>query len=193
MLQLAEDLNLDELEAARLYFQSQSETDTTGRSPRTISTVRFHQRRRWLLDCLRLVLQNAGDVDQDEIVRAGLQGFVDRVLAPPQGSTTRIYIGKCLSSMGDIKSWLQGLADKVNTASVINQGSPEFLEMVEFQQASLVTQHELLGVILVYLIKQNYSTSADFEQLLATLRKVDKYDNLLREHHSPSKYCVCGL
>lgn len=192
-LQLAEDLNLDELEAARLYLHSQSETDTTGRSARTISTVFFHQRRRWLLDCLRLVLQNTGDVDQDDILRTGLQEFLDRVVAPPPGSTTNTYIGRCLSSMGDIKSWLQGLADKVNTASVINQGSSEFSETVEFQQASLVTQHELLGVISVYLIKQNHSTLAYFDQLLATLRKVDRYDNLLREHDSLSKYCACGL
>ncbi|CAG8973182.1 hypothetical protein HYALB_00008774 [Hymenoscyphus albidus] len=179
VLQLAEDLNLDELEAARLYFHSQSIADVTGESARTTSTIEFHQRRRWLLDCLRLLLQNAGDVDQDEQLRAGLQDYVDRLVAPPLGSNTRQYAGKCLSRMADIRSWLQGLADRLNTASVVKQGSPEFLKMVEFQQSSLVIQHELLGVILVYLIKQNYSVLVDFELLLATLKKVDKYDDLL--------------
>ena len=82
--------------------------------------------------------------------------------------------------MGGIKGWLQNLADKVNSTSVLGQGHRvELLETIEYQRVSLVQQHESLGVIVLYLVKANYSIVADFEQLLDIVKKADKYDNLL--------------
>jgi nuclear pore complex protein Nup205 len=183
VLQLADDLNLDELDAAQLFLLCQGETDTTGRPARTISIVRFHQRRKYLLDCLRIILQLAGDVDLDETLRGGFQDFVGRIVAP-QVSSTR-YLQRCITSMGDIKSWLQRLADRQSTASVLNSGQQgDEIEMIEFQRSSLVTQHELLSVISLYLVKQNFSAQADFDLILDTLKNADKYDHLLREHYS---------
>ncbi|KAF4634335.1 hypothetical protein G7Y89_g3782 [Cudoniella acicularis] len=182
-LQLADDLNLDEREAARLFLQSQDEAEPSGRPARTISIIRFHQRRKFLLDCLRMILQQADDEEQDEGLRIGLGGVISSILLQ-QGSSPR-FVQKCLSSMADIKSWLQGLTDKFNGASILGQEQqPEFLEIIEFQRASLVMQHESLGTILHYLVKQNHSTLEDFELVLDTLKKADKYDNLLRERTS---------
>jgi nuclear pore complex protein Nup205 len=36
-----------------------------------------------------------------------------------------------------------------------------------------------LGIIVFYLVKQNYTVVADFEFVLGTLKTVDKFDNLL--------------
>jgi nuclear pore complex protein Nup205 len=188
-LRLADDLNLDELDAAQLFLFCQAETDTTGRSARTISIVRFHQRRKYLLDCFRIILQLAGDVDLDETLREGLQDFVGRVVVPQSNSPR--FLTRCIKGMGEIKSWLQRLADKQNTASVLNPGQQgEDLEVIEFQGSNLVGQHELLSVISLYLVKQNFSAQTDFDLILDTLKKVDKYDHLLREHYSPNQCLV---
>ncbi|RDL39756.1 Uncharacterized protein BP5553_04096 [Venustampulla echinocandica] len=183
-LQLADDLNLDERDAARLFLQSQAEADSTGTPPLTMSVIRFHLRRRRLLECLLVILQQAANADQDDVLRAGLQEFVIKIVQP-HGSTVR-YANQCLSSMAGIKALLQSLADKLNSASVLGQEQqPDLLERVEFQRGSLAMQHELLGVILFLLIKQNYSPLEDFELVLDTLKKADKYDNLLL-HYIPA-------
>ena len=177
-LRLADDLNIDELDAARLFLDSQDETDTSGQPAHTAAIIRFHQRRKHLLDCLQTIVQVAADIDQDDTVRDVLQEFVRRIVLP-QGSTTR-YTQKCLSSMGDIKTWLQSLADKMNGASVLGQSQqPDFLEAIQFQQTSLVTQHESLGLIVLWLVKMNHSVMADFDLVLDTLKRADRYDNLL--------------
>jgi nuclear pore complex protein Nup205 len=177
-LRLADDLNIDELDAARLFLDSQDETDTSGQPAHTASIIRFHQRRKVLLDCLRTIVQLAADIDQDDIVRDVLEEFVRRIVFA-EGSTTR-YIRKCLSSMGEIKTWLQSLADKLSGASVLGQAQqPDFLEAIQFQQTSLVMQHELLGLIVFWLVKLNHSVMADFDLVLETLRIADRYDNLL--------------
>lgn len=186
-LRLADDLNIDELDAARLFLDAQEETDSTGRPAHIISIIRFHQRRKFLLDCVRTIVQLAADIDQDEAVRDVLLEFVRRIVAPP-GSTTR-YVSRCLSSMGDIKIWLQGLADKVNSASVLGQvAQSEISEAIQFQQTSLVMQHESLALIVFWLLKLDHSVIADFESVLDTLKRADRYDNLLCKP-APQKYC----
>ncbi|KAG9234772.1 nucleoporin Nup186/Nup192/Nup205 [Amylocarpus encephaloides] len=190
-LRLADDLNLDELDAAHLFFQCQSETETAGRPAHTIAIIRFHQRRKWLLDCVRSILQIAADVDQDEDVRLGVQAFVDRLtgLGTAQGSPR--YLVKCFAGMTDVKQWLQRLAEKVNTASILNQGQQaDFVEMTEFQQVNLVTQHEILGLIAFYLVKLNHCKASDFDIIIDTLKKIDKYDNLLLHYFPPLAACI---
>jgi nuclear pore complex protein Nup205 len=179
-LQLADHLNLDELDAARIFLEVQSETDSSGRSSLTNSIIRFHQRRKVLLDCLRLTLRLSADVDREGHIRASLQALIAQVVQS-QNAPSR-YIQRCLSSMGDIKSRLQDLVEKLNSASILGQSQQaELLQTIEFERGSLVKQHESLGIVLLYLVKENYSVLADFEWTIDHLRKADKYDNLLCE------------
>ena len=182
-LQVADELNLDELDAAQLFLESQREAEESGRPIVTCALIRFHQRRKYLLDCLRLLLQVSADVNLDDDIRSDLQRVVINILEPgePRKSSSS-YVQRCLSSMGDIKWWLQNLADKLSSASVLGQGQQSILlETIEYQRISLVKQHESLGIIVLYLVKENHSDMADFELVLATLKKMDKYDNLLCE------------
>jgi nuclear pore complex protein Nup205 len=181
---LADTLDLDELVAARFLLESQGEAESTGRSLLTCSIVRFHQRRKELLDCIRLIFELAADVNREENERDGLLHLADQVVKPqnPSDASSR-FVRRCLTSMGDIKSWLHKLAEISSTGSVIGQQS-DVAETIEYQRVSLVKQHELLGVIVFYLVKQNYTTVADFEFVVDTLKKVDKFDSLLCEQSS---------
>ncbi len=126
-----------------------------------------------------LILQNAADVDQSEDVQDSLQKQVVRIVQP-EGTSRNQYMQKCLSSMTDIKQWLQRIAERMNSASVLGQGQqPEVLETIEYQRTSLIKQHESLSIIALYLIKQGYSSKAEFESVLESLKKAEKYDNLL--------------
>ncbi len=173
-------MDLDELDAARIFLEAQNETDASGRPALTNSIIRFHQRRKCVLDCFRTLIQLSADVNQEDELRADLRAIIAQIVEP--GDIKLRYTQRCLLCMGDIKPWLQRLAEKLNGASVLGQGQHlEVLETIEYQRVSLVKQHESLGVILLYLAKEGHSVVKDFEQVLETLRKADKYDNLLCE------------
>lgn len=132
----------------------------------------------------------AEDESADDDLTAYVQSVVGEIIRPQTGSAT--FIRRCFTSMEDIKKWLKSLAERLSGASVIAPGQQQdTLEMIEYQRVSLVKQHESLGVIAFYLGKhKNDGTGqeqdktaglADFELVLNTLRKADKYDNLLRE------------
>lgn len=179
-LQVADDLNLDELEAARICLESQTDSETSGRSLHICAILRFHQRRKYLLDCLRLMLQLANDIYREEEVVDAFKGEIAKIADDSPSDATK-YVRRCLTSTTEIKAWLQKLADKLNTASVIGGQQEELKEATEYQRVSLVEQHESLGVIIMYLVKMDYSNTTDFEVVLETLRTVDKYDHLLRK------------
>lgn len=182
---LADTLDLDELAAARILLEAQGESESTGRSLLTCSIVRFHQRRRVLLDCLRLTFELASDVDRVETERDGLLHLIAQVVKPQDPTKDLLrYVRRCLASMSDIKTWLHKLAEIVNTGTVTGQHS-DVLETIEYQRVSLVKQHELLGVVVFYLVKQGHTVVADFELVLDTLKKVDRFDSLLREQTIP--------
>lgn len=85
--------------------------------------------------------------------------------------------------MGEIRSWLGELAVKkqIEAAKIVEDNpDPEKEETLDYLRASLVKQHESLGVIVSYLAK-NYPDAADFDSVLEALKGMDKFDNLLRK------------
>jgi nuclear pore complex protein Nup205 len=127
-----------------------------------------------------VILQLSADINQDDQLRADLRAIVNDIVQPEVPPLR--YTQRCLSSMTDIKSWLQRLAEKLSGASVLERlQHVEVLQMLEYQRVSLIKQHESLAVILVYLVKESHSVATDFDQVLETMRKADKYDNLLCE------------
>lgn len=146
------------------------------------SIIRFHNRREILLDCLKISLDLTQGVGPGGPIIAEeggdlVQKFIASVLNAPQGSSQ--FIRKCLSAMADCKKWLHDLTDKIQSASVLGQSqSPDYAEVFQFERLKLVTQHELLGVIVHYLAK-SHSGLTDLEYLLNTVKSIDKYDNLL--------------
>jgi nuclear pore complex protein Nup205 len=181
---VADELDLDELHACEILLQAQDESESSGQSLETCSVIRFHQRRRIMLECLRLILFLLDDVDQNEVVRDWLREYLTSDVIEFKGvpKNPKSFSSRCLSSMADIEVWIQVLADFLTTTNQQKEQlgpKEQVVEVREFQRVSLMRQHELLGVINLYLVKQNYSNEAEFELLLRKLQSVDKYDNTL--------------
>jgi nuclear pore complex protein Nup205 len=185
-LQVADDLDLDELDAARICLEAQPDSKTSSRSLNICSILRFHQQRKYLLDCLRLILQLADDVGgSNHALVEGFRSVIAEVVQAqdPSNNSTK-YVTRCLTSMSDIKAWLQKLMDRLSGASVIGkEWQPELEEVVEYQRVSLVGQHETLSIIVLYLVKMDYSSVSNFELVLERLRTADKYDHFLRKYN----------
>lgn len=187
-IQLADALDLDEIESARILIASQADAEVLNRSVHESAIIDFHERRQFLLECLRLVLKQSTDVDSDEDIRQCCLEIVALVLNTKDGPARNgsLYMRKCLSAMAGLERWLLNLAEKVQSASILEQvETSDVAEIITFQRISIRQQHESLGAIVCLLIRANHTSLEDFYILLDTLRKLDKYDVIL-VHYIPS-------
>jgi nuclear pore complex protein Nup205 len=190
-LKVADDLDLDELESARILLDCDAEGDpeTQSRPLWECAVIRFHQERRYLLDCMRLCLEIA----PDEELEPGLQDAFGAIAeekvfrVPPPGSrpgdAVKKVIPRCMEAMQSVRSMLQGMMDKAAARNVLQQASlvraPENQETYDFSRSSLVEQHECLAAILHAAVEKRHATDKDFQDFIKLLQKVDKYDHFL--------------
>ncbi|KAL8371137.1 hypothetical protein RB595_001132 [Gaeumannomyces hyphopodioides] len=183
-LQLADEVDLDEIEAAKLLLESQDSQITLGRPLLECALIRFHQQRKYLLDCMRICIQLADDDRLDDSVQQDMGEIVAQYVfgAPTPGAPSapadQKIVPRCMSAMMLIKQWLQKLSDKILLAQTSGSRPPE-LETIEFCRLSLIQQHENLAVILCTAIEKRHADVSNFEALLHLLKKADKYDHLL--------------
>ena len=191
-IQLADALDLDELESARLLLIAQQEAETLDRSALASAVIHFHENRQFLLECLRLVLRQSVDVDCEEGVRDVLRQLVSLVLDTKDGPARNgsVYAQKCMDTMSLAEKWLLALAERVQSTLTLGQTTtPDFDEIMEFQQLSLNQQHESLGAVLTYLVKANHTGVEDFHKLLDHLPSLDKWSSVAI-HYVPI-ICAC--
>ncbi|KAI9716272.1 MAG: hypothetical protein M1812_005497 [Candelaria pacifica] len=187
-LQLADALDLDELEAARLYHSATADAEELDRSVLESSIITFHERRQFLLECLRLILKQSVEPDSDGPSRDLSKEVVTLILGTKDrpGQNGSPYSRKCASSMLDIEKWLANLNERAHSALILGQAQlPQFTEIMAFQRLSLIRQHESLGAIISYLIKSNHTNVEEFEALLSTTKSLEKYDIIL-VHYIPA-------
>ena len=185
--QVAEALDLDEIESARLLLDAQEDAESVGRSVVASSVIQFHQRRGWLLDCLRLVLTQATNVDIEEDLRDAAREVLGLILDTKSGPARNgsLYIRRCLDAMYEIEKWTQALVERIQGVLALGQTStPEFDEVMSFQRQSLDQQHESLGAIVYSLIKANYSGVEDFIKVLDYMPNMTRW-NALALHYVP--------
>ncbi|EAW17534.1 nuclear pore complex Nup192/Nup205 family protein [Aspergillus fischeri NRRL 181] len=186
-LQLADALNIDELEAAVLFFAAQEEAQILDRPPLIAAIMRFHERRHFLLECLRLILQESFEVER-EVTQALMQDMVAFVVEIKTGPlrNASLFARKCMKSMEDIEGWLLLLGEQIQKASIVGQVEDrDVMEAIEYQRSSLQQQHESLGAILCYFFKGPYTSPEDLRVLLNRLRKLERFDGLLL-HYIPA-------
>ncbi|CAI4219128.1 unnamed protein product [Parascedosporium putredinis] len=182
VLNLSDELEINELEAASLVLDSQDDPGILGRSLLECSIIRFHQHRKYVLDIIRLLveLDREAETETGPVYEYATQYLREGVFA--SNGAQRI-ISRCMTAMKDIRNWVQKLNDKITAAAVLagvptSQLSGE-LETVDFSRVSLIQQHELMAVIMCRAIETNLGQEDDFKALLAELKATDKYDCLL--------------
>ena len=178
---LADTLDLDEIDSARLLLKSQEDARLFDRSSATLAVIQFHERRGYLLECLRLLLKQSTDPDCEEDIRDISRQLIDLILETKDGPARNgsLYVQKCLKAMADIEKWLQALAERYQGALALGQTlAPEANEIIEVQQLSLGQQHESLSAIVNHLIKANHTGIEDFYKLMEHLPSLDKWNDI---------------
>ena len=185
--QLADTLDLDELESARLLIESGEDVKKFDRSKAASAVIYFHERRLFLLESLRLLLRQSHDIEGPESVRDISRQLIELVLEIKDGPARNgsLYAQKCLNAMADIEKWLQSLRERHQGNVALGQTArTEYTEILEFQESSLAEQHESLGAIVTSLIKAGYTGAEDFHKLLDYLPKLDRW-NSIALHYVP--------
>jgi nuclear pore complex protein Nup205 len=191
-LKLADELDLDELEASKILLAAMDDQAASGRSLLECGVIRFHQQRKYQLDCMRLCVlisnDSSDDLENDELLGA-FQEYVSVNIfcEAPQGGqqppSGQKFVARVLTEMLAVRTWLQRISDSAIAASLLQQGasgrSSELEEVIDFSRVSLIQQHELLAVLLSSAIEAGQAEAAHFREFLGVLRKVDKYDHLL--------------
>ncbi|EFW99544.1 nuclear pore complex subunit [Grosmannia clavigera kw1407] len=199
ILQLADELDLDEIQAAQLLLDSEDDVVTLGRPLLECGLIRFHQQRKFVLDCMRLCILLADDQDLDPAVQAIFGDYVTESIygaalpeQPALGPEKRI-VPRCMIAMQEIRTWLQKLTDRATAASVLQEHQPaEVKEMFDFSRMSLIQQHEGLSIVLLSAVEKRQAEARDFEDLLKLLQRLDRYDCLLL-HLFPTLACYIRI
>ncbi|TDZ18539.1 Nucleoporin NUP192 [Colletotrichum orbiculare MAFF 240422] len=192
---LADETEINEIEAARYVLESEEDPAATGRPLLECALIRVHQQRKYVLDCVRLMLEIDG-LDEDDIdpeilnaIQMYLSAAVFQNLPGETASSQKRLLPKCMKAMQDVRSWIQKIADKMTAAAVLINGRggqiPEEMETIEFSRVSLYQQHELLAIVLCRTIEKRDAEVGDFKSLLQNLKGADKYDVLLA-HYFPA-------
>ena len=184
---IADTLDLDELESARLLILSGRDVKRLDRSEAATAILHFHERRLFLLECMRLLLRQSHEPEGTDIVRDIACQLVELILETKDGPARNgsIYTQKCLDAMVGIEKWLQSLGERHQGNMALGQTArTEYTEILEYQQSSLAEQHESLAAIVTYLIKAGHTGVEDFHKLLDYLPKLDRW-NSIAVHYVP--------
>lgn len=187
-LQLADALDIDEMEAAEMFLAAQEYSQVLDRPPLITAIMRFHERRSFLLECLRLIFYISSSREiEDEQLQIRIQDYVSEILEIKNTTlqNASIYTRSALRAMEDIEKWLLLLADQIQKASVVEQAEDQdIMEAIEHQRQSLFQQHESLAAILFYLFEADSNSAEDFRILINQLKRLEKFDGLL-VHYIP--------
>ena len=193
-LKVAEELDLDELDAARLLLDANAEGDAEawGRSLWVCGVMRFHQERRFLLDCMRLMVEIAGDEEVDENLQDAFGALVEEHVfrVPKPGAAAKAgredrIVPKCMAAMQAVRTSLFKLVERAHARGMLAQvnmmtkADGEQVEAFDFARVSLIEQHELLAVILCAAVDKRHAEVADFKEFVGVLKKADRYDHFL--------------
>lgn len=174
---VADELDLDELEAATLCILSQVESCETDPSLPLRAMVRFHEQRATLLDCMRLLLQLGidSDVAPDEdysdafseigrkiVEGRGQKGNEDRRPDPAA------YWRSCVDGLTDVEGFLKKMAEYKDKLVVTGQhASGDVGDALRAQRFLLTRQHESLAAIMCYLLRGNFVQPEDYRIFLS--------------------------
>lgn len=168
------------METARLLLDCQGDARTFGRSLFESGLVRFHQQRRYLLDCIRLCIQIADDDELDTNLQDVFSAYVAQNIYDAGITGGTRIVSRCMEAMQGVKNWIQKLADRTTAASVFHgTDRPPIDEVFEYSRISLLQQHELLALAMANAIEKRHAKPDDFKAFLKSLERLDRYDQLL--------------
>ncbi|WPH01966.1 Hypothetical protein R9X50_00482000 [Acrodontium crateriforme] len=172
-LLVSDELNIDELDAAKLCIQSAPEDSVHPDTALPFRAIlRFHNHRQTLLHCLQLLLQQAYDADDEDEITRNLRIFTNGIIQDNADSSA--YWRKCIAGLSDIEIAIKKVGDHKQTMVMTGQDlTNEMGEALEAQNMLLTREHECLSAVMSYLIRGNHVKPQDFRQFISKAAELD--------------------
>jgi nuclear pore complex protein Nup205 len=174
--------------------------------------MRFHQRRQFLLESLRLAFQigyeddaddedadvdNESPEEQQRRLNAGqlrtlMRNFIALVLnfGDHRIENASKFWDKCISGMDTIEKELQKVGDRMQRASIVGQNlSLDEEQIMEYEKNTLDLQHESLGAITAFLVQHGSVFPDNFRRLLGKVKQLNRHDSVML-HYLPVLGCL---
>lgn len=161
-------LDIPEEHAGKLIIQTQA-SGIKDEQAAIAEVVRiYHDRRDYLLQDLRLVLEQSQEFDHDDVVRENFLQVLNESLGPQNQPNARNFAEKCLQTMTDVEALQVKVNNGLQSKAILGQNRGQaFYQTLEFQRSSLFKQHECLGAILALLFRGNHTTPENLNTLRA--------------------------
>ncbi len=191
---LAEDLNLDEIIAAKFLQQGALLSDQYDRSVLESAYYVFHKRRTYILECLKLIISYAFDSAMEGQAQSLLSEFLKNICksADPKRPGFE-FSGNCISEDVNIQERLKELNEKENRFRYHNNA--QALEIVHVRRDFYLQEHMCLVQILSYLIKKGqvgWREMKNIFDVLKTKEKVSTYECYMIMPCIVFLFAVCG-
>ncbi|KAJ8102331.1 nucleoporin Nup186/Nup192/Nup205 [Lipomyces tetrasporus] len=182
---LADELSIDEKIAAQ-YLQYGTEYQAElDRQPLQCAVVLFHTRRAFVLDIVRMILENAVQVDLST-----RQIFVDIT----KKLATKEFVTSVVKTMTDIRANLQVLQEKEISGHFLGRDQDEsFVENIKFRRDHAYQEHESLTQILVLLCQLGLVSVDQMKSILEAAVMLENYDQILLHYATCIAACFDSL
>ncbi|KAL7272150.1 hypothetical protein RUND412_005058 [Rhizina undulata] len=189
-IQLADDLNIDEITAALFLHRGSQEAQHLDRSPFQSAVFLYHTRRNNLLESLRLIFSHISNERLDPDIRGLLENFIKSLTSATSKDS---FSAKCIATMGTVRQLAIQLREKESHSQTLGIELPQsFKEDINIQVRFLTNQHEALASIVYYLVKHKKAALSDFKNLLGIVKSFDKYD-IFTYHHVLPMYAFVNM
>jgi nuclear pore complex protein Nup205 len=179
-VKVADELDLDELESAKLCLDVQS-TDVAGPDA-TIAlraVLRFNERRQTMLECMRLLVQQYSDAPtmDDEFGKYIVESTIDKLFETPEGprdAGTRLF-RRCTAGLEHAETRLRKTADERQKLMMTGQSlDSDYGQALDIQQLLLTRQHESLVLIMACLLNGRFVIEVpDYRTLMTNLARAE--------------------
>lgn len=186
---VADELDLDEVQAAKLCLDCQTDADILDGTLPFHALVRFQEHRHVLLECLRLLMRCNDESDdiEDEQMAEICQTAANLITKGPAGTTTdtSAFFRKCLNAMKMTEKDMRRIQDHTQTIFMTGQVlQGAVAEALHVQRLLLSQQHESLAATVTYLIHANRVLPDDFIALLQHLTGLETFGHIMA-HYTP--------
>ncbi|KAI0396873.1 nucleoporin Nup186/Nup192/Nup205 [Xylariaceae sp. FL0594] len=186
VLQIADEIDLDEIEATKLALQAEAHEEILAQPRKECAIILFHQQRKYILSCMILLLELQKEEDDLMADDVGdglgrLSPYVNhnilREVGPGAPPPKEKFVPACTAGLANTRTWLQKLSERASGAAMRGLTTPlQLQESYEYAHVSLMEQHELLAVILCYAVERHMADESDFIHFMKDFAASTRYD-----------------
>ncbi|QIW94678.1 hypothetical protein AMS68_000196 [Peltaster fructicola] len=183
---VADEVDLDEIDAARLCLAVQEEVDTADETLPFRAVLRFHNQRQTLLECLRLIFKRVaeGDKSDEDYILEYFQNVAGQIMQRKSAQAISFW-ERCCDGLKEIEDMVKKTHDQMAAMQMTGQSmTGAHGEVLQAQRMFLAHQHECLASIMCYMIRSQHTTIDDFRRLILKTSEIDTHLDII-SHYAP--------